>query len=275
MTAAHICSILAVLALYHAVEGRFTKYPKYSLDLLRNKSKPEEQYVIRMAAAASMSPSDLYFHYGKEMTSGYDLFTNWVNLVRGGIHLWERNYTVVFDYIEDFSDKSSVTSIFNSMLSEYDIFHAPYSSSLTRPAVDITDPAERLMIASAASTTSIFVGRRASFATISSNNEYLDSSMGAFRANGARTVAVLKDIGYGGCGDTYEDSVNTAYKHDLTLHGYFLLDSTSSNYSGLVLEVAMDLKANNIETVVGCSYTKLCYDVSWPSYYRQRSRMTL
>jgi ABC-type branched-subunit amino acid transport system substrate-binding protein len=256
------CLILAALSLCNTVDGRFTKYPKYSLDLLRNKSRPEEQYVIRMAAAASMSSTDLYFHYGKEMTSGYDLFTNWVNLGRGGIDLWGQKYTVVFDYIEDFSNKSSVNSIFKSMLSEYDIFHAPYSSSLTRPAVDITDPAGKLMIASAASTTSIFVGRRAAFATISSNNEYLESSMGAFKVNGATTVAVIKDIGYGGCGDTYEDSVNTAKKHNLTLHGYFLLDSTSSNYSGLVLEVAIDLKANNIETVVGCSYTKLCADVS-------------
>lgn len=259
-----ITSVLVGAFLCRSAQSvRFDKYPKYGLDIQRNASDPEEQYVIRMGSSASMASTDDYFHYGKEMTSGWDLFTNWVNLERGGIRLWGRNYSVAFDYVEDYSNKTDVTKVYESMLSEYSIFHAPYSSSLTMRAADVTDPAGMLMIAAAASTTAVFAGRTATFATISSNNQYLESSMGAFHANGAKTVAVMKDIGYGGCGDTYQDSVDTATKYNLTLHGYYLLDSASSNYSAQVLEVALDLQAHNIETVVGCSYTKLCYDVSF------------
>jgi ABC-type branched-subunit amino acid transport system substrate-binding protein len=208
-----------------------------------------------------MSSSDLYFYYGKEMTSGFDLFTNWVNLARGGINLWGRNYSFAVDYVEDYSNKSDVSKVYSSMVSKYDIFHSPYSSGLTRPAAEITDPAGKLLISSA-STTSIFAGRQAAFTIATSNNGYLDSSMGAFSANGAKSVAVLKDSGYGGCGDTPEDSAIIAKKYNLTLHGFYLLDVSSSNYSAIVREVALDLMAHNVETIVGCSYSELCYAVS-------------
>jgi hypothetical protein len=237
-----------------------SRYPKYGLDLLRNESNPEEQYVIRMATSASMASDDLYFYYGREMTSGFDFFTNWVNLGRRGISLWDRNYSFAIEYVQDYSNKSDVTKVYRSMVSKYDIFHSPHSSGLTQPAVEITDPAGKLIFSSA-STTSIFVNRTAAFSMMASNNGYLESSMGAFSANGAKSVAVLKDTDYGGCGDTPEDSVNIAKKYNLTLHGFYMLDVTSANYSGLVREVVSDLMANKVETIVGCSYSKLCYAV--------------
>jgi hypothetical protein len=214
-----------------------------------------------MAMSATMTSTYKYYTYGTETTDGFDLFTNWVNLDRGGISLGGRNYSFAVDYFEDYSNKSDVTNVYKSIVSKYDIFHSPTSSALSQAAVDITDPAGKLIISSA-STTSIFAGKTAALTIMASNNGYLDSSMGAFSANGARSVAVLKDSGYGGCGDTPEDSVTIAKKHNLTLHGYYLLDVTSSNYSALVREIALDLMANNVETVVGCSYMELCYAVS-------------
>lgn len=258
-----IASLLTVACLCHSVQSavRYDKYPKYGLDIQRNASNAQEQYVIRMGASASMASSDEYYYYGREMTSGWDLFTNWVNLERGGIRLWGRNYTVAFDYVEDYSNKTDVTKVYQSMLSEYDIFHAPYSSGLTQRAVDVTDPAGKLMIAAGATNTAIFAGRDSAFTLIASNIQYLESSMGVFRANGAKTVAVMKDTDYAGCGDTYQDSVDMAAKYNLTLYGYYLLDSSSSNYSAQVLEIALDLQANQIDTVIGCTYLKLCFEV--------------
>jgi ABC-type branched-subunit amino acid transport system substrate-binding protein len=254
-------SILAIVFYDTANAGRFTRYPKYGIDLLRNVSNPDEQYVIGMATSASMAYTDEYFYFGRETTSGFDLFTNWVNLDRGGINLWGRNYSLAVDYVEDYSNQSDVSKVYSSMVSKYDIFHSPCTSGLSRPAVDVTDPAGKLII-SAASTTSIFANRTAAFPVAPSNNGYLDSSMGAFSANGAKSVAVLKDSDYGGCGDTPEDSAIIANKYNLTLHRFYLLDSSSSNYSGVVREIALDLMAHNVETVVGCSYSKLCYAVS-------------
>jgi hypothetical protein len=258
-------SILGFLVLCDSVALKFSQYPKYGLDLLRNESNPEEQYVIRMALSASMLFSDIYFYYGKETTSGFDLFTNWVNLARGGIDLDGRNYTFAIEYVQDYSNESDVKMVYKSLVSKYDIFYSPVTSGLTRPAVEITDPAGKLILSSA-STTSIFVNRTAAFTLAPSNNGYLESSMGAFSANGAKSVAVLKDVGYGGCGDTPEDSVNIAKKYNLTLHGFYMLDATSANYSALVREVVSDLMANKVETIVGCSYSELCYAVSSPPH---------
>jgi hypothetical protein len=262
MVASFVRHLVAFLVLYGtASTGRFSRYPKYGIDLLRNASNLNEQYVIRMAMSASMATTDEQYYYGTETTAGFDLFTNWVNLDRGGINVGGRNYTFAVDYVEDYSNKSDVEKIYKSIVSKYDIFRSPSSSGLTQAAVDITDPAGKLILSSA-SRTSIFAGRSAAFTVSPSNIAYLDSSMGAFSANGAKSVAVLKDSGYAGCGDTLEDSATIAKKHNLTLHGFYLLDVTSSNYSALVREVALDLMANNVETVVGCSYSELCYAVS-------------
>jgi hypothetical protein len=194
------------------------------------------------------------------MVRGWDMFAQWLNVERGGIQLNHSSYYVVFDFIEDYSNNSMVTKAYKSLLKDVNFFFAPYSTRLTRNAVDVTDPAGRFLLATEASNTAMFKNSRSSFTTLPPNLEYLDSSLAALAAYGSKTVAVLKDIDFGGCG-TAQDSNTTALKYGLELYKHYDLDPSSPYYSSTVSGILAELKEHGVETVMGCTYLGLCYEV--------------
>lgn len=236
------------------------KQKRYNMDMLRNESVDAENRVIRVAASASLNPGDTFERYGHDMVRGWDMFAQWLNVERGGIQLNNCSYYIVFDFIEDYSDNAMVAKAYKSSLRDVNLFFAPYSSRLTRDAIDITDPGGAFLLATEASNTAMFQNSRTSFTTLPPNLEYLESSLAALAAYGSKTVAVLKDIDFGGCG-TAQDSNTTALKYGLSLYKHYDLDPASPYYSSSVSAIIAELNENGVETVMGCTYVGLCYEV--------------
>jgi ABC-type branched-subunit amino acid transport system substrate-binding protein len=188
------------------------------------------------------------------------MFAKWVNLDRGGVNLHDKKYPVAIKIVEDYSNKSAINSVYNELLPDFDFFFAPTSSGFTNVAADVTDPAGKLMVTSAASATYVFKDRNSTFGAVPPSIQYLESSMGAFSSLGAKSVAVLKEDSYSGC-DSYEDSFVTATKYNMSLFGYYPLNPASPSFSADFIELAQKFKDGGLETIIGCTYGILCYEV--------------
>lgn len=240
---------------------------RYAIDMWRNQSTGNQSRVIRIATSASLYWKDTYARYGRDMVRGWDMFAQWLNVERGGIQLNGSAYSIAFDMIEDYSDKALITEIYKSLLNDFNLFFGPYSSGLTVNAVDVTDPAGKFLLATGATFTAVFKGRKSSFTTLPPNLAYIDSSFAAFSSYGAKTTAVLKDTDFTGCG-TPQESNASATSYGLTLYKQYDLNPLSPYYSQNVSDIIADLKKKGVETIVACTYLPLCYEVckSWLSY---------
>jgi ABC-type branched-subunit amino acid transport system substrate-binding protein len=196
------------------------------------------------------------------MVRGWDFFTQWLNAERGGIVLNRSSYSIMFDFIEDYSNQTLVTEVYKSLLPDFELFFAPYSSGLTRSAADVTDPAGKFLLATGAANTAVTQNRRSTFTTLPPNLEYLDSSFAALAAYGSKNVAVIRDEGYAACGAA-QDSNSSAIKAGLELYKHYDVDPSNPNYSSSISDIIAELKANGVETVMGCSYSTLCYEVNY------------
>lgn len=189
------------------------------------------------------------------------MFALWLNTERRGIKFNGSSYSILFDFIDDYSNITLVTKVYKTLLSRYDFFFAPYSAVLSKAAVDVTDPAGKYLMATSASSTPIFQSRISSFSNLPSNIMFSDASMAAFRSFGANSTAVIKDVDISGCGNV-SDSTKMANKYGLHLFGHFDVDPKSPTYESEVFTIISQLKANGIQTVMGCTFRSLCFLVS-------------
>jgi hypothetical protein len=238
----------------------FGHQTQYTIDLLENSLDQDSNKVIKMGTSASMDSETRYAGPGAEMVRAWDFFLDWVNLIRGGIDYNGGMNYVAMELIEDNSNISDVAIAYEALVESHGILFGPFSSPLTEEAIKLADQAGRLMIASAASNTSLFAGRARSFGALPPSYKYLDSSMAVFGLHGAKSVAVLGDKD-SGCGD-YNDSKIAAEKYNMTLFGFFQLDPLSASYSADVLDLAERFKLEGVEAIVGCTFAPLCYEVS-------------
>jgi hypothetical protein len=88
------------------------------------------------------------------MVRGLDFFTQWLNTVRGGVKLNRISYSIVFNFIEDYSNITLIAEVYKLLLPEVDLFVGPYSSGLTRSAANVTDPAGKFLLSTGATNTS-------------------------------------------------------------------------------------------------------------------------
>jgi ABC-type branched-subunit amino acid transport system substrate-binding protein len=193
------------------------------------------------------------------MVRAWDFFTEWVKGYRGGIILNGSSYSIAFDFIEDYSNKTLVTEVYTSLLPGFNLFFGPYSSVLSRSAADVTDPAGRFLLA-AGTNTSAFKDRKSAFTTLPPNMAYFENSFAALVAYGAKTTAVIKDSDFAGCG-TPQESHASAIKAGITLYKHYDVDSSSPYYYSIISSIIAELKEHGVETVMGCTYSRLCFAV--------------
>jgi hypothetical protein len=189
------------------------------------------------------------------------MFALWLNTERKGIKLNGSSYSIFFDFIDDYSNDTLVTKVYNTLLNDYDFFFAPYAGTLAKAAIDVTDPAGKYLMSTSASNTAIYLNRASSFSNLPSNVMFSDASMAAFKSFGAKSTAVIKDIDISSCGNS-SDTEKIAKKYGLHFYGHFDVNPKSPTYETEVASIISQLKANGVETVIGCTFQTLCFLVS-------------
>ena len=99
---------------------------------------------LRLGAMISQDQNDIFQFYGNQMLNAWIMFVEWVNEERGGVTINGTKYSISLSFMDDFSSRDYVATGFNHLLNEnnsllegLDFMLAPYSSSLTRAALEI------------------------------------------------------------------------------------------------------------------------------------------
>lgn len=109
----------------------------------------------------------------------------------------------------------------------------------------------------------VFKNRPRTFGTLPPAYLYVEAAFRSLRNFQAPRVAVLRDVTEQICSEAEMRRVSQLHP-DVQLYGFYHLDPASPLYITRVAEILGDLKANGVESVIGCSYIDLCIQVPTP-----------
>jgi hypothetical protein len=215
---------------------------------------------LRFAASTSAASTDSQRTFGRMLFGAYTMFVNWVNIEKGGIIINGTNYSVSIHFVEDYSSQAYVTEAYETLAPDYDFFFGPYSSSLTRKAVEVTESQQKLLMAGAASEQRIFSSSKYTFGTLPYSPQFVESAFSTFSALGAKKIGIISDLDYASCRNTTL-SQKFSVTYNISLFRHVLVDRSDSNYSAVVRETLREFQSNGVDVVHACTYSTLCYEV--------------
>lgn len=111
-------------------------------------------------------------------------------------------------------------------------------------------------MAGAASNENVYLGSNHTFGTTGPSRLYVESAFRSLSTFQARRVAVLRDNDEPMC---MSDTVlEVSADSSVELYGYYELDPKSPEYEEQVEAILTELKAEGVDSVLGCSYEDLC-----------------
>lgn len=123
-----------------------------------------------------------------------------------------------------------------------------------------TEPKQKLLMAGVATNTAVFEGKQYTFGTFPESFWYVTAAFRSLSHLEAPRVAFLRDDGDPTCKQEIVSEVSALYP-EVILYGYYDLDPTAPEYLQNIRTILEDLKANDVEAVVGCSFLDLCIQV--------------
>lgn len=116
-------------------------------------------------------------------------------------------------------------------------------------------------MAGAAANTQVFFGKNYTYATTCPSLLYVRDAFRSLATFKAKRVAVIRDRDDPIC---LAEAVNAvSASSSVELYGYYDLDPTAVDYEEQIYDILVDLNANQVESVMGCSYLDLCIYVSF------------
>lgn len=219
-----------------------------------------------------MDDGDKYFSLGHQIANSYKLWADWVNLEKGGIEVGAEKWGVKVTKIEDYSTTSYVQSATNGLLSgEFDIdfFLGPYSSSLTGPMIDITDPAKKLLMSAGSNLNTVWDGTiQYAWGLLYPDGSYYSDAFAAYKAKGASTIGfICNSQTTGGTCSSFQDTSiqDAATENGMTVSYTYKIDSTSTTYMNDLTAALteMSTSATPVDVLVLYDYAIICKD-SYP-----------
>ena len=123
-----------------------------------------------------------------------------------------------------------------------------------------TEPLAKLLMAGGSVNTAVYAGRNYTFGTLPPGYLYVDAAFRTLTNFAAPRVAVLRDVTDPICSEA-EVARAAALHPEVLLHGYFELDPAAPDYQDQIRSILEDLKAQGVESLLGCSYMDLCIQV--------------
>lgn len=123
-----------------------------------------------------------------------------------------------------------------------------------------TEPRKKMLMAGGSVNTAVYSGRQYTFGTLPPGYLYVEAAFQALSTFQAPRVAVLRDTNEVICNEAEVRRVSQLYP-DMQLFDVYEVDPTDILYKANIRSILLDLKANGVESVVGCSYLDLCIQV--------------
>jgi hypothetical protein len=134
-------------------------------------------------------------------------------------------------------------------------------SALTNVTAGLTDPAKKILVAAASANTKVYTPKNYLFGTLPPGSLYVVAAFRSLSTFNASRVAVLRDNNDPMCFESTVRAVDPLYP--VNLYAYYSLDPKSPQYIENIRTILLDLKSNNVESLLGCSYMDLCIQVSF------------
>ena len=218
---------------------------------------------IVLAAPCSLDMDDKYFTPGSQLWNSWEMYVEWVNNDKGGVNFHGKNVSITLRCVEDFSETEYVEDALSYFLGldnpPVDFFLGPYSSFLSKFASDILDQLGKLLILPAAAYEEVYTGKNFTIGTTAPSFAYVEAGFQSLSNFEAKTVAVIRDRNEPICLEDIVLALNETYP--VNLYGYYDLDPTDPDYEAQIESILLELKENGVESVLGCSYEKLCIHI--------------
>ena len=147
--------------------------------------------VIRIGAA--VSATGRYTREGNDVRQGYRLWLDWVHNEYGGIKVGNDRYKVELVLYDDEGDAATAGRLVEKLISEdrVDFLLGPYTSGLTRSAIEVAEKHGKIMVEANGGAESLFAqGFQNLFAVLTPAGDYTQSALELLAAKGAKTVAI-------------------------------------------------------------------------------------
>lgn len=184
--------------------------------------------VIRIGASLQMDCCSTLSRRGRELLRSWRLLVEYVNDVRGGLSVAGTKHRLELTILGDYSDASRTEFNVRAMLhSDIRLFLGPFGSGQSGHAAHvINSSSDALLMATAASATSVFRGRPRIFGTFSPGATYFRSAVAhlASLTSAPRSAALLVE--------DYGPSVGWGQgaRADLVAFGFDLISDVTVDY---------------------------------------------
>ena len=151
----------------------------------------DAEKIIRIGAA--VSATGRYVREGNDVRQGYRLWADWVHNEYGGIKVGDDRYRVELVLYDDEGDAVTAGRLVEKLISEdrVDFLLGPYTSGLTRSAIEVAEQHGKIMVEANGGAESLFAqGFQNLFAVLTPAGDYTQSALELLAAKGAKTVAI-------------------------------------------------------------------------------------
>lgn len=211
---------------------------------------------IVMGSALTLDCCSEFSRMGRECYRGYQMFVDWINMVRGGVLVQGMQRSVQLTLIDDHSSTDLVRQITEFLVQNGTrIFLAPYGSQLNEPASDVVNSSGGIMLSGTSSDPSIFQDRSLIFGSTAPAQQWFEGTIKSWQELGVRSVIAVQE-------DTlFSRSVcsglpGLATKYGMTLTSTLTLPA-EQNVSDFMLSSLGSLQ-DLPDVLIGCTYTNVC-----------------
>ena len=151
----------------------------------------DAEKVIRIGAA--VSATGRYAREGNDVRQGYRLWLDWVHNEYGGIKVGDDRYRVELVLYDDEGDAATAGRLVEKLITEdrVDFLLGPYTSGLTRSAIEVAEKHGKIMVEANGGAESLFAqGFQNLFAVLTPARDYTQSALQMLAAQGAKTVVI-------------------------------------------------------------------------------------
>jgi branched-chain amino acid transport system substrate-binding protein len=241
--------------------------------------------------------SSKWYTYGWHTHNALRMLVEWVNTVRGGIRIstngsstikrklqiitvddgsLDANIAPITKGLIDGSMLGPMTAACGEATAGVDFVLGPYSSGLTELAARVTNAQGKLLMAPAASATSVFTNRSLAFGMPSPAATYMHAGIDLLHTRQVKTIAILSEDG-AATKDWCKGAADKAKQLNITVVASVQV-SEILNRTEIASALAV-FRAALPDAVVGCTYYDVCAEflkqANATRFYTQASLFTI
>jgi len=242
---------------YHAISSTFV--PE-TIEYSPTSSITSE---ITFGCTMAMTGDPSFASYGKQLLNAIDMWFWWVNVIHGGLKVGGKTFKAKLKWIDNQGQPSLVTNMTEYLINNgSQIMFAPYSTTLTGPASDVAEKRGRVTITGGAAGTSIFLGKRFLFSTLSPADVFMISGIKSLVMRGSRTIInVVQQLAFtinmgASIGSFVQRTQATV--HGLKITHQIQLSASPDETEIYYLMFNLTQHAQKPDIFVGCVYFSVC-----------------